>query len=209
MRLRNVIGASEKISNSLAVINEPFSYRGKYKEIFNNNNPIHLEIGTGKGDFIINMALKYPDINFIGIEKYDSVLIRAVEKIKEPIKNLRFIKIDALEIEKIFNQEIEKIYLNFSDPWPKNRHENRRLTSTNFLNKYDSIFKNKKTIIQKTDNRKFFEFSLISYVSYGYKIEDISLNLYQDDLKDNIATEYEKKFVARNINIYKVEVTKD
>lgn len=209
MRLRNVIGASEKISNSLAVINEPFLYRGKYKEIFNNNNPIHLEIGTGKGDFIINMALKYPDINFIGIEKYDSVLIRAVEKIKEPIKNLRFIKIDALEIEKIFNQEIEKIYLNFSDPWPKNRHENRRLTSTNFLNKYDSIFKNKKTIIQKTDNRKFFEFSLMSYVSYGYKIEDISLNLYQDDLKDNIATEYEKKFVARNINIYKVEVTKD
>lgn len=209
MRLRNVIGASEKISNSLAVINEPFLYRGKYKEIFNNNNPIHLEIGTGKGDFIINMALKYPDINFIGIEKYDSVLIRAVEKIKEPIKNLRFIKIDALEIEKIFNQEIEKIYLNFSDPWPKNRHENRRLTSINFLNKYDSIFKNKKTIIQKTDNRKFFEFSLMSYVSYGYKIEDISLNLYQDDLKDNIATEYEKKFVARNINIYKVEVTKD
>ncbi len=209
MRLKNVIGASEKISNSLAVINEPFLYRGKYKEIFNNNNPIHLEIGTGKGDFIINMALKYPDINFIGIEKYDSVLIRAVEKIKEPIKNLRFIKIDALEIEKIFNQEIEKIYLNFSDPWPKNRHENRRLTSINFLNKYDSIFKNKKTIIQKTDNRKFFEFSLMSYVSYGYKIEDISLNLYQDDLKDNIATEYEKKFVARNINIYKVEVTKD
>ena len=147
MRLKNVKGASKVINQCDLVIKNPENYKGEYQKIFKNDNPIHLEIGMGKGDFIINMAKTFPNINFIGIEMYDSVLVRAVEKIKEDIPNLIFIKIDAVNIEDIFAKEIDMIYLNFSDPWPKNRHENRRLTSPRFLKRYDSIFKNKKTII--------------------------------------------------------------
>lgn len=207
MRLRNVVGASEKIASSEFVIQEPKKHKGKFNQIFNNDNEIHLEIGMGKGDFIIGMARKYPNINFIGLEKYDSVIVRALEKI-ENLNNLRLIRMDALEIEEVFDKEIDVLYLNFSDPWPKKRHENRRLTSLNFLKKYDNIFKGEKRIIQKTDNRKLFEYSVMSYVDYNYKINEISLNLYEDDLADNVATEYEKKFVAKGQNIYKIDVLK-
>ena len=133
MRLRNVRGASEIIESSLYVIKNYEEYKGRYNLIFGNNNPIHIEIGMGKGDFIINMAKKYPNINFIGIEKFDSVLFRALEKVDEDIPNLRFIRMDATDIENVFYKEIDTIYLNFSDPWPKNRHEHRRLTSQKFF----------------------------------------------------------------------------
>ena len=194
MRLRNVKGAKEIIQNSPYIIKDYKNYKGNFKSIFNNNKNIHVELGMGKGDFIINMAKKHPEINFVGIEKFDSVMVRAIEKIDEDIPNLRLIRMDATEIEDVFYKEVDTVYLNFSDPWPKNRHEHRRLTSTNFLKKYDNIFKNDKNIIMKTDNRKLFEFSLIQFCNYDYKIEKISLDLYNDDIKDNVETEYEKKF---------------
>ena len=208
MRLRNVRGASDIIDANTSVINDHLEYRGKFKKIFNNDNPIHIEIGMGKGDFIIVMAKKYPDINFIGIEKYDSVLVRAIEKVEEQLSNLRFIRMDATNIDEVFDREIETIYLNFSDPWPKARHEKRRLTSKNFLKKYDNIFKTEKNIIMKTDNRKLFEFSIIEFTNYNYKIESISLDLYNDDISDNVATEYEKKFHSLGFPIYKIVVKK-
>lgn len=209
MRLRNVKGAKEIIDNSTYIIKNPNDYRGNYQKIFENNNPIHIEIGMGKGDFIIENAKKYPNINFIGIEKFDSVIVRAVQKLEnEEIPNLKLIKIDANEIDDVFDKEISVIYLNFSDPWPKARHAKRRLSSEIFLNKYDSVFIDKKRIIMKTDNRKLFEYSIKSFTDYGYKIEDISLNLYEDDIKNNIPTEYETRFHNRGCLIYKVDVSK-
>ena len=209
MRLRNVKGAKEIIDNSPYIIKNPIYYKGDYQKIFENNNPIHIEIGMGKGDFIIENAKKYPNINFIGIEKFDSVIVRAVQKLEnEEIPNLKLIKIDANEIDDVFDKEISVIYLNFSDPWPKARHAKRRLSSEIFLNKYDSVFIDKKRIIMKTDNRKLFEYSIKSFTDYGYKIEDISLNLYEDDTKNNIPTEYETRFHNRGCLIYKVDVSK-
>lgn len=209
MRLRNVKGANEEIEKSKYIIKNYKEYKGKFNKIFENNNNINIEIGMGKGDFIINMALKYPGINFIGIEKYDSVMVRAVEKLEEKvIKNLRLIKMDANEINEVFENEIDTVYLNFSDPWPKKRHSKRRLTSDYFLEKYDNIFKNTKKIIQKTDNRKLFEYSIESFNNYGYLIDEISLNMYEDDIKDNVQTEYEKKFVEQNNIIYRISVHK-
>lgn len=208
MRLRNVKGAKDIIDSSDYIIKDYLSYKGKFNRLFDNDNPIHVEIGMGKGDFIINKAKMYPNINFIGIEKYDSVLVRAIEKIDESIQNLKFIRMDANYIEDVFSNELDTIYLNFSDPWPKERHSKRRLTSLLFLKKYDSIFKDNKTIIMKTDNRKLFEFSIIQFVNYGYKIENISLDLYKDDVKDNIPTEYEKKFHSLGFPIYMVTVKK-
>ena len=208
MRLRNVKGAKEEIEKSKYIIENYEQYKGKFKDIFKNNNDIHIEIGMGKGDFIINMAKKYPIINFIGIEKFDSVMVRAVQKLEDTeIPNLKLIKIDALNIDEIFEKEIECIYLNFSDPWPKARHEKRRLTSDTFLKKYDNILKTKQ-IIMKTDNRKLFEYSIKSLTDYGYKIDEISLDLYNDEIKDNVQTEYEKKFVELGNIIYRISVHK-
>jgi tRNA (guanine-N7-)-methyltransferase len=206
MRLRNVRNANTKITSSPYVINEPSIYKGKYKTLFNNNNPIHIEIGMGKGKFIIENALKYPNINFIGIEKFDSVIIRAVEKLENmDLPNLKLIRVDALEIDEIFDHEIKTIYLNFSDPWPKKRHADRRLTSPIFLNKYNVIFEVNKHITMKTDNRELFEYSLKSLTDYGYKIDNISLDLYKINIEDNISTEYEEKFRAKGNIIYLLE----
>ena len=207
MRLRNVKGAKGVIDNSKLVCNNYLKYRGKFNKLFNNNNPIHLEIGMGKGKFIIEMAKRYPNINFIGVEKFDSVLVRALEKIVY-LDNLRFIRADATYIEEIFDHEIDTIYLNFSDPWPKERHKHRRLTDLYFLKRYDNLFKDRKHIIMKTDNRKLFEYSIMEFNNYGYKIESISLDLYDDDISLNISTEYEDKYHSRGNLIYKIEVIK-
>lgn len=208
MRLRNVKGANDAIEKSEYIIKDYEQQKGKFKDIFNNDNVIHIEIGMGKGDFIINMALNNPNINFIGIEKFDSVIVRAVQKLETlKIKNLRLIRMDAFEIEKVFDKEISCIYLNFSDPWPKERHKKRRLTSEVFLEKYDKILKNKQ-IKLKTDNRKLFEYSIMTLTNHNYKIDELSLNLYEDDIKDNVQTEYEKKFVKDNKIIYKISVHK-
>lgn len=199
MRLRNVKGASEIINSSPYIIKNYEEYKGHFKDVFSNNNPLHIEIGMGKGDFIIGMAKKYPDINFIGIEKFDSVIVRAIEKINEDIPNLRLIRMDANEIEKVFYKEIDTIYLNFSDPWPKNRHENRRLTSKVFLEKYQNIFKDKQQIEVRTDNRDFFLYSVESLGDMEYTLNDVSFN-YQS--KDLIMTEYESKFRKKGAKIY-------
>lgn len=208
MRLRNVKGAKEKIDASNYIINNYQDYKGKFNSLFLNNNPIDIEIGMGKGLFIINMAKNNPDINYIGIEKFDSVMVRAIEKLEfEDIPNLKLIKMDAEKIIEVFDKEIERLYLNFSDPWPKERHEKRRLTSENFLKKYDNIFKSKKNITFKTDNRKLFEYSLKSFTDYGYRINMISLDLHKDDIS-NVETEYEIKFSNRGYPIYMVDVIK-
>jgi tRNA (guanine-N7-)-methyltransferase len=209
MRLRNVKNAKNIINESCYIINDYEKYFGCFNKIFNNDNPIHVEIGMGKGDFIIGMALKYPNINFIGIEKFDSVLVRAVQKLDSyDIPNLKLIRMDALMIDSVFSREISCIYLNFSDPWPKERHARRRLTSEVFLSKYDTLFKDKCVIELKTDNRKLFEYSIISFTNFGYFIECLSLDLYNDDIRDNVQTEYEKKFVSNGNVIYKVCVQK-
>ena len=208
MRLRNVKGASKKIEQSPYIINNYKDYKGNFSSLFLNNNPINIEIGMGKGLFIINMAKNNPDINYIGIEKFDSVMVRAIEKLEsENIPNLKLIKMDAEKVDEIFNQEIDKVYLNFSDPWPKDRHEKRRLTSKIFLNKYDKIFKSLKNIVFKTDNRKLFEYSLKSFTDYGYQIKTISLDLHNDEIP-NVETEYEIKFSSKGYPIYMVDVIK-
>lgn len=207
MRLRNIKGARFIVDESNYVIHDYKKYKGCYNKIFKNDNNIEIEIGCGKGNFIINKALQNPNINYIGIEKYDSILIRALEKIENEIPNLRFIKMDATEIEEVFDKEVSKIYLNFSDPWPKERHYKRRLSSDVFLKRYDSLFKFDKNIIMKTDNRKLFEYSIKSFTDYGYKIEEISLDLHNDDI-DNIETEYEHKFSSLGQVIYMINVKK-
>ena len=199
MRLRNVVGAND-IINANIYINRGIDELP--------NKKTYLEIGMGKGDFIIANAKRYPNINFIGVEKYDSVLVRAIEKIDEDLPNLKLLRLDANTIDTVFNKNIDLIYLNFSDPWPKKRHALRRLTSPIFLEKYDKIFKKDAHIIMKTDNRKLFEYSLKSLTDYGYKIEDISLDLHNDEYPDNIMTEYEQRFVSLNKNIYMVNVKK-
>lgn len=209
MRLRNVKDASIKIDASNYIIKDYEDYKGNYKSIFNNDNKLCIEIGMGKGDFIIGMARNNPDINFIGIEKYDSVMVRAVEKLDGvDLQNLKLIKMDAEYIENAFDKEIDTIYLNFSDPWPKDRHEKRRLTSSNFLKKYDSLFKRTKHIIFKTDNRKLFEYSIKTLTDYGYAINSISLDLHSDDIF-NVETEYEKRFSSLGYPIYMIDVIKD
>ena len=207
MRLRKVKGASEKLDNSPYVITNPLEYRGKYKKLFENENPICIEIGTGKGDFIIEKAVRYPNINFIGIEKQDSVLVKVLDKLKDKhLFNLNFIRMDALFIDQVFYKEIDTIYLNFSDPWPKTKHANRRLTSPIFLGKYDSIFKKDKKIEIKTDNKELFEYSLETLSNYN--ISKVSYNMYEELDSDNIATEYERKFIAMGKPIYQVKVYK-
>ncbi len=209
MRLRNVKNAKEIVNNSEYIIKNPEEYKGRFNKLFNNDNDIHLEIGMGKGDFLINMAIKYPNTNFIGIEKYESILVRVVVKLKDlNLNNIKIICMDASNIVDIFAKEIDVLYLNFSDPWPKKRHAKRRLTSNIFLNYYEYIFKNKNTIIQKTDNVSLFEYSLISYTNNGYKIEDISLDLHKRTDIDNVETEYEKKFSKEGIKINYVKVVK-
>ena len=208
MRLRNVKNAYNIVNNSNYVIKNEEEYIGKYKSLFNNDNEIHIEIGMGKGDFIIGMAKKYPNINFIGIEKYESVMVRAIEKLNDiELNNLKLIRMDAINIDKVFDHEISTIYLNFSDPWPKKRHSKRRLTSDVFLSLYDNIFISNPHIIQKTDNIGLFAYSLSSLSKYGYQLDDISLDLEHEDI-DNVVTEYEKKFMNMGIKINYLNATK-
>ena len=209
MRQRNVKNKKEIINNSKYIILNPQEFKSKWKNVFNNSNPIYIEIGMGKGDFILENAIRHPKINFIGIEKFDSIMALAIKKIeKYDIENLRLIRIDAISINDIFNKEISKVYLNFSDPWPKPRHAKRRLTSEVFLEKYEDIFKNDKVIEMKTDNQGLFEYSLKSFNNNDYKIEEISLDLHHSDCENNIMTEYERKFSAQNNRIYYVKVVK-
>lgn len=209
MRQRNVKNKKEIIEKSKYVVSNPNDYMNNWHNVFGNDNPIYIEIGMGKGNFIIGNSDKYPNINFVGVEKFDSILALALKKMEElELPNVRVIRMDAFDIDKVFNHEINKIFLNFSDPWPKKRHTNRRLTSGVFLEKYNSLFKNEKVIEMKTDNQGLFEYSLCSFNDNGYFINEISLDLHNSAKDDNIMTEYEKKFSDKNNRIYYVKVTK-
>ena len=208
MRIRNLANASEIVSNSKYLIENPEDYRDKWQSVFNNSTPICFAVGTGKGNFIIAMAIKNPCVNFVGLEKYTSVIARALQKCEDlKLDNLVFINGDALNLDKWFNKEIDTIYLNFSDPWPKKRHAKRRLTSEIFLSLYDKVFKDTCKIVQKTDNSILFESSIISLSNYGYKIEDISLDLWSTD-KIYSETEYEHKFRLQGDKIYYLRAVK-
>ena len=193
MRMRNPKDKDEVINSCDFLIIDEIN--------FENDNPIHIEIGMGKGNFILNMALNNPNINFIGIEKYASVASIAIKKIRDyKLPNLKIIISDIVNLEGILKDKVAVIYLNFSDPWPKDRHAKRRLTHSNFLKLYDTFFKDKCIIIQKTDNDNLFAYSLHSLKDYGYKIEEISYDLHKENI-DNIMTEYEDKFSNKGITI--------
>lgn len=208
MRLRNVPGSREAIAESNLAINEPQVLKGKWNEEFGNNNPIRIEIGMGKGRFITQLALKNPDINYVGIEKYSSVLIRAIEKCQDiEVPNLRFIRMEAEYICDVFNkEEVDRIYLNFSDPWPKDRHAKRRLTSKQFFERYDNILKKDGVVEFKTDNDLLFQFSLEQVPEAGWNLVAQTWDLHNDSemVKGNVMTEYESKFSQMGNPIHKL-----
>lgn len=198
MRLRNVAGSREAIARSQFVIPNPKERKNRWKELFGNSNPLQIEIGMGKGRFIIDMAKLHPDINYIGIEKFSSVLIRGVQKMEEEeLSNLYFIRMDAEEITDVFGKgEVNKIYLNFSDPWPKDRHAKRRLPSREFLNRYRIILSEEGNLEFKTDNQDLFSFALEELEPAGWKADEITRDLHHDTrlMEGNVMTEYEERF---------------
>lgn len=210
MRLRKVKNALERLkqNDNKYFVENPEEYKGKWHELFNNSNPIHIEIGCGKGKFISELASKNPDINYIAIEKFDSVLLRCLEKVLDlNLANLKLAIIDAAMISNSFSSnEVSRIYLNFSDPWPKKCHAKRRLTSPNFLDEYKKIIVNNGEVFFKTDNRLLFEYSLESISNNGFSISNISLDLHKDldKYSDNIETEFEEKW-SKLGPIYRLE----
>ena len=200
MRLRNLKDKDILLDNCNYLVKNPEEYRGKWSDLFQNNNPIQIEIGMGKGDFIYEMALKNPNINFVGIEKYSNVLARAIKKYPNALDNLKIINMDAINLLKVFCHEIEIVYLNFSDPWPKKRCASRRLTSEVFLNIYDELFKYQKTIIMKTDNLGLFASSIVTLSNHGYVFKEVNMDLHQSDIP-SVYTEYEKKFKEMGVKI--------
>lgn len=227
MRLRNIPRANDVIASSPLVIQDPKAQRGQWKEVFGNDHPIHIEVGMGKGRFITELARKHPEINYIGIERYTSVLLRAVEKLqgKEQAEgqeavtaaadipeNLYFICMDATELPEVFApEEVARIYLNFSDPWPKDRHAKRRLPSRQFLARYDQILKKDGTIEFKTDNRGLFDFALEEIEPAGWRLLMHTFDLHADAelMKDNIMTEYEEKFASKGNPICKLVIDRE
>ncbi len=212
MRLRNITGSREFIAENKYVVHEPEKYKGCWnKEIFENDRPIHIEIGMGKGRFITELASMNPDINYVGIEKYSSVLLRAIQKMEaNELKNLMFIRMDAEYITDVFAvDEIDRIYLNFSDPWPKDRHAKRRLMSCNFLNRYTQIMKAGGVLEFKTDNRELFDFAVDEVPAAGWEILKLTYDLHNDEemMKGNIMTEYEERFSAEGNPICKYVIT--
>lgn len=205
MRLKKIKDSDKIVRECKNFIDNPSNYKNKWNRVFKNNNPIEIEIGMGKGDFLISKALDNPNINYIGIEKYDSVLVYVKRKLDElNIENLRIINIDASNLLDVFGEEISKIYLNFSDPWPKKRHAKRRLTYETFLTIYDKVFVNGNVNIEmKTDNDDLFEYSLESFKEHGYKLNKIDKNI-----NDIYKTEYEKKFIEKGKNINFVSISK-
>ena len=200
MRMRNPKNMDEILSSCNYFLTE---------NLFNNDNDICLEIGMGKGNFLLGMCLNHPDINYIGVEKYSSVICSAIKKINEyELDNLKILNIDIMDIPQYLYGKIKTIYLNFSDPWPKKRNTKRRLTSENFLKLYDNLFKDKKHIILKTDNDDFYEFSKDSLLSYGYKIINETYDLHNSDITDSPKTEYEEKFSSQGVKIKYIEVIK-
>lgn len=210
MRLRNVPGARDTIAESEFTIKDETSYKGKWNEVFENNHPIHIEVGMGKGQFITTLAEQNPDINYIGIEKYSSVLVRAIEKQEEKqLPNLVFIRMEAENIVQVFEKgEVERIYLNFSDPWPKDRHAKRRLTSLQFLKRYEQILVPKGHVVFKTDNRELFDFSLEQEkLTSHWTLLNVTFDLHHSSyVEENVMTEYEQRFVEKGNAICRMEL---
>ena len=200
-------GSREMIADSRFVVHEPFENKGKWNQVFGNDHPIQIEIGMGKGRFMMDLAAANPNINYIGIEKYSTVLLRAIQKMEEnELPNLRFIRMDAEDICEVFDKgEVAKIYLNFSDPWPKDRHAKRRLPSRQFLERYDAILAKDGRIEFKTDNTDLFDFALEEIEPAGWQLEAATRDLHHDEkmLAGNIMTEYEEKFSSLGNPIYK------
>lgn len=217
MRLRNIPRAEGTVAASPFVISELSGLQGQWRTVFGNDRPVHIEIGMGKGRFLMDMAKKNPQINYVGIERYTSVLLRAVEKAEREgdsgeghniLTNFRFICEDAAKLPEIFAQgEVDRIYLNFSDPWPKERHAKRRLTSARFLACYDQILAAEGTIEFKTDNQDLFTFSLETAREEGWEILAYTRDLHHDPMgEDNMMTEYEEKFSSRGNPICKMVI---
>ena len=208
MRLRNVPGAREVMVENQYVFTEPEGMKGTWSEVFNNDNTVRIEIGMGKGRFVSTLAQLNPDINYVGIEKYSSVLLRAVEKQDElNLPNLRFIRMDAEAITEVFDRgEVDRIYLNFSDPWPKDRHAKRRLTSRQFFERYNIILKKDGQVEFKTDNRPLFDFSVEEVKEAGWQLRAVTYDLHNDAklCEGNVMTEYEERFSAAGNPICKL-----
>ncbi|MDE6930052.1 MAG: tRNA (guanosine(46)-N7)-methyltransferase TrmB [Lachnospiraceae bacterium] len=207
MRLRHIKGSEENIGASPYVVQDPKAHRGQWCKRFGNENPIEIEVGMGKGKFIMELAQNHPEINYIGIERYSSVLLRALQKREElELSNIWFLCVDAKELTEVFEeQEINKIYLNFSDPWPKDRHAKRRLTSPEFMAVYDKVLAKDGRVEFKTDNRGLFEYSLESIPAAGWQIEEKTFDLHNSPMAEgNVMTEYETKFVAKGNAICKL-----
>lgn len=210
MRLRNVKGSRELIASNDFVIHDEDKMKGNWHAFFENDHPIHIEVGMGKGRFIMDMAKLHPEINYIGIEKYSSVLVRAIEKQTEAIlPNLVFIRMDAETIENVFAPgEVDYIYLNFSDPWPKDRHARRRLTSVQFLSRYETFLSKDGGLTFKTDNRPLFDFSLEQAEQAGWTMENYTYDLHHSEYADgNVMTEYEEKFSSMGNSICRMVIT--
>ena len=207
MEYNKIKDASKIIKNSPYLVSTPTKYKGKWKDFFGNNNPIYLELGMGRGDFIINMALNYPNINFIGLELSDSQMVKAVERLRtKNLPNLKLINADAHELDTFFGHEITTIYLTFSEPWPKKIDEKKRFTHVSYLKLYDKVFKKDKHIILKTDNKGFFAYSLETLSQYWYSFEKVSLDLHHDERSiRNIMTDFEKKYYEEGRPIYYVD----
>lgn len=209
MRLRNKPWAEDFINaHPHIVIPNPENFKGKWNEVFNNDHPLHIEVGTGRGQFITGMAKANPDINYIGIELYDSVIVSALENALEAgtLPNLKLIKVNGEHSAKFFQKnDVNRVYLNFSDPWPKERHAKRRLSHETFLKLYESFLIDNGEVHFKTDNRGLFEFSLISMSEYGMLLKYVSLDLHANMPEDNIMTEYEEKFSSKGHPIYRLE----
>lgn len=218
MRLRNIPGAKETIIESTYVIQEPEKVKGRWKDQFKKQQSIHIEVGMGKGRFLMDMARLHPEINYVGIEMYDSVLLRALQKLEEResvgqhFENLLFMRIDARLLPEIFEKgEVERIYLNFSDPWPKARHAKRRLTSREFLARYERVLVPEGRIEFKTDNQELFQFSLEEIQEAGWTLLGRTYDLHGNEAmnRGNVMTEYEEKFSSQGNPIYKLIAMKE
>lgn len=207
MRLRHIPGSEEMIENSPYVVQKPEEHKGQWREVFGNDNPIEIEVGMGKGKFIMELAQKNPDINYIGIERYSTVMLKAIQKREQlELSNIYFMCVDAKELGEFFaEEEIHRIYLNFSDPWPKDRHAKRRLTSPQFMAVYDKILKKDGVVEFKTDNRGLFDYSLESIPKAGWIVGGHTFDLHHSDMAEgNVMTEYETKFASEGKPICKL-----